>query len=294
MERTNKMSWLIKILLLSSITVMALLVTVMVIAITFGRSATTENAQLATIVLQNVLIFIVPVIMLALVNRSIEKWPIAKTMWMSKGPSFKSILLVVLVYVLALPAMNYIVEWNQGLHLPQALSGLETTMRDMEDTAKNVTTELLTTQSWGKMILLVLLVGALTGLGEETFFRSGLLGTMRHGGVNRHVAIWTAAIIFSAIHMQFYGFIPRMLLGAWFGYLMLWCGEVWTPIIAHALNNSMVVLFTFLEKNHYITSNYIDTLGVPHNGEFPWLALASAAVTAVVIVLFMAKKKNKT
>ena len=286
------MSWFIKVLLLSSIAVMALFAIAMVITITFGKSATTEKAQLTIVILQNVLIFIVPVLLLAMVNHSIEKWPISKTLWMTKGPSFKSILLVFLVYIFALPAMNYIVDWNQGLHLPQALGGLEKIMRNMEDVAQEITTKMITTQSWGVMILLVLLVGVLTGMGEEIFFRSGLLGTMRHGGVNQHVAIWTAAFIFSAIHMQFFGFVPRLLLGAWFGYVMLWSGEVWSPIIAHALNNSMVVIFTFLEKNHYITGNFIDTLGIPASGERPWLAVASALATAAVIWIIMSRKER--
>ena len=55
--------------------------------------------------------------------------------------------------------------------------------------------------------------------------------------VNAHVAIWVTAIIFSAVHMQFFGFVPRMILGALFGYLAYWSGSLWLPIIAHAFNN---------------------------------------------------------
>ena len=143
------------------------------------------------------------------------------------------------------------------------------------------------------MLMTVLLVGVLTGMGEEAFFRAGMLGSMRHGGVNRHVAVWTAAIVFSAIHLQFYGFVPRMLLGAWFGYVMLWSGEVWTPIIAHALNNSAVVVCTFLANNKYISGNFLETLGVPQQGEKPFLAIASAIATAVVIWAFMRNKGER-
>ena len=189
--------------------------------------------------------------------------------------------------------MNYIVDWNQNLHLPHALNGLEKTMRAMEDGAQAVTEQLLNTESWAMMLMTVLLVGVLTGMGEEAFFRAGMLGSMRHGGVNRHVAVWTAAIVFSAIHLQFYGFVPRMLLGAWFGYVMLWSGEVWTPIIAHALNNSAVVVCTFLAHNKYISGNFLETLGVPQQGEKPFLAIASAIATALVIWAFMRKRGER-
>ena len=186
-----------------------------------------------------------------------------------------------------------VVKKNQNLHLPHALNGLEKTMRAMEDGAQAVTEQLLNTESWAMMLMTVLLVGVLTGMGEEAFFRAGMLGSMRHGGVNRHVAVWTAAIVFSAIHLQFYGFVPRMLLGAWFGYVMLWSGEVWTPIIAHALNNSAVVVCTFLAHNKYISGNFLETLGVPQQGEKPFLAIASAIATALVIWAFMRNKGER-
>ncbi len=293
MENKGKMSWIVRMLLLAAMSLMLLIVVALAVAIVFGYSYEGINAQLTTIALQNVLVFIAPVLILALMLQALEKVPVATTMWMTKAPTFRSIAVVVLVYIVALPAMNWLVEWNEGLHLPQALHDVETILRDMEDSAQNITTALLTTHSWGMMALLVLLVGVLTGMGEEIFFRAGLLGSMHAGKVRRHVAVWAVAFIFSAIHMQFFGFFPRLLLGAWFGYVMLHCGEVWTPIIAHSLNNGLVVLFTFLDKNHYIDNNVLESLGTAGPGQVPWLAIASAVVTAVVIFLFMNTKKGE-
>jgi membrane protease YdiL (CAAX protease family) len=228
------------------------------------------------------------VLLLALFLKKTEGSPVAKTMWMSKAPTFKSLLLIVLVWIVALPAMNYIVEWNNNLHLPASLKDIEQYLREMEDSAQAVTSSLLSTKSWGMMIMMVVVVALLTALGEETFFRAGLLGSMHTGKVNRHVAVWTVAILFSAFHMQFYGFVPRMLLGAWFGYVMLWCGEVWTPMIGHALNNGMVVIMTFLADQHIIGENYLDKLGNDNH----WLALGSAVLTAIVIIVFMRKRNT--
>jgi hypothetical protein len=294
MENKKQMSWFVKILLLAAFAMMMLIVVALVILIAFGGRYTGKNAQMAMVALQNVLIFIVPVVILALICRSAEGRPMAQTLRMAKAPSFKSIALVVLVYILALPAMNYLVEWNQGLHLPEAMRDLENLLREMEDSAQGVTNDLLSTKSWGEMVMMVLLVGVLTGMGEEVFFRAGMLGSMHFGKVQRHVAVWIVAFIFSAIHMQFFGFVPRLLMGAWFGYVMLWSGEVWTPIIAHSLNNGLVVVTTFLANNHYINDNFLETLGVPERGQQPWLAIGSVLATALVIFLFMKKKKNVT
>lgn len=293
MENVKQMSWFVKFLLLAAFLMMMLIVVSLIILMAYGGRYTAINAQLATIALQNVLIFMAPVFILALISRHTEQRPVAQTLWMTKGPSLKSIALVVLVYIVALPAMNWLVEWNQGLHLPQSLRSIESVLRDMEDTAQGVTSDMLMTKTWSGMLLRFLLIGVLTGVGEELFFRAGMLGSMHFSRVQRHVAVWTVAIIFSAIHMQFFGFVPRMLLGAWFGYVMLWCGEVWTPIIAHSLNNGLVVLFTFLADNHCIDGNVIETLGVPEQGEQPLLAMGSAFATVIIIWLFMRKKKTE-
>lgn len=290
MNNKKQMSWFLKVVLLLGSAFVGLLIVAMGLLLIYGPDLSSKTAQMNTMVAQNIVAFFLPVLFLALLLFKTENTPVAKTMWMSKAPTFKSILLVVLVWIVALPAMNYIVEWNDSIHLPTFLKDIEKYLRDMEDSAQAVTSRLLETDTRGKMFMMVLIVGVLTGLGEETFFRAGLLGSMHNGKVNRHVAIWTVAILFSAFHMQFYGFVPRMLLGAWFGYVMLWCGEVWTPIIGHALNNGMVVVMTFLSNKHIIDENYIDKLGNDNH----WLALGSAVLTVIVIIIFMRKRNTNT
>jgi uncharacterized protein len=56
---------------------------------------------------------------------------------------------------------------------------------------------------------------------------------------NVHAAVWLTAIVFSVIHFQFYGFLPRVLLGALLGYLVIWTGSIWASILAHFANNAL-------------------------------------------------------
>jgi len=292
MTQKNQLSWFVKVLLLLSGTLIVLFVVSLILAMIFGINSSSKAAQITAIVLQNVAVFILPVLLLALFCRKVEGRSLSRIMWMSKAPSGKSLLLVLLVFVASIPMMNYIVDWNEHIKLPASMHEIEGTMRAMEDSAQLITQGLLNTTSVEMMVFMVLIVGVLTGMGEEIFFRSGVLGAMHHGRVNNHVAVWGVAILFSAFHLQFYGFVPRMLLGAWFGYLMLWSGEVWTPIIAHSLNNSIVVVMTFLVNNHIVENNILETIGVPQAGEKPWIAIVSAIVTVLVIYLFMRKRKR--
>ena len=233
-----------------------------------------------TIVLQDVLMFILPAILLAVICYK-RPW---RFLEIDRPPSWLALVIVVVVWAVSMPAMNWLVEWNQNIHLPASMAALEQTLRDYEDAMEQITNQLLTLNSVGDLVAGILVVGVMAGVSEEFFFRGALFGIMRRGRANIHIVIWTVAIVFSAIHFQFFGFVPRMLLGAWFGYLLVWTRSLWVPVIAHALNNGIVVVFQWLDSNHYIDGNALEQLGVPAEGQFPALALASAIATILLIV----------
>ena len=104
-----------------------------------------------------------------------------------------------------------------------------------------MTRQLMGTDTIGSIIMSILIIGLLAGF-SENFFRGALQRLLSTAGRNIHVAVWLTAFIFSAVHMQFYGFVPRMLLGAMFGYMAVWSGSLWIAVIAHATNNSLVVI----------------------------------------------------
>ena len=195
---------------------------------------------------------------------------------------FKAFVGVVILYALVLPAMNQLIAWNANLHFPDWASGLETTLRSWEEANGSVSEKILSYTGIGGMIATVSVVGLLTGFSEEIFFRGALQGIFQRCHISRWVAVWGAAAIFSAIHFQFFGFVPRLLMGAMFGYLFIWSGSLWLPVFAHALNNSIVVITTGITG----TENGVDTLGISGDGEFPVAALASAAATFLFLWRF--------
>lgn len=234
-----------------------------------------------TIILQDVLVFIVPAILCALICYR-QPW---RLLAVDRRPTWLAFGLVVAVWLVSMPAMNWVVEWNKNLHLPASLAALEQSIRQMEEAAEQLTEQLLQVHSMGELLMGALVIGVMAGVSEELFFRGAMLGIMRQGRCNTHIVVWTVAIIFSAIHMQFLGFVPRLLLGAWLGYLLVWSRSLWVPIIAHSLNNSAVVVATWLDNNGYIDGNALDQMGLAAPGELPWVALVSAAVTALLIVM---------
>lgn len=160
---------------------------------------------------------------------------------LDRCPTWGAFWFMLLSFPLIMPVIEWLEAWNASLHLPAFMSGVESWMRDMEAAASDVTLRLLSDTSVGALISGILLVGVLTGLGEELLFR-GTLQKILTRGLGIHGAVWLSAFIFSAIHVQFLGFFPRLLMGVWFGYMLALTGSIWVPVMAHALNNSIVVV----------------------------------------------------
>lgn len=129
------------------------------------------------------------------------------------------------------------IEWNAGLSMPDSWKEVELWMREKEEMAKQITEFLTTFNSPGEFYIAILVVAVLPAIGEELVFRGMLQTEFRAAFGNPHAAIWFSAFLFSAIHMQFFGFVPRLLLGALFGYLFYWSGNLIYPIIAHFIQN---------------------------------------------------------
>lgn len=252
-----------------------------------------RNSTLAMLTAQDLLAFIAPAITaMAMYHRR----PL-ETMCLNRAPGWKAIIVVILLYVISLPAMNWLVALNEAMTLPQCLSGVEQWMRASEDQAAELTKQILDIHSIGQLAISVTVIGVMAGLSEEVLFRGALLRTMQHSRLGTHAAVWIAAIVFSAFHMQFFGFFPRLILGAWFGYLLVWTRSLWVPIIAHALNNSTVVVFSYLTNIGQIPEGWGDQLGIPADGAPPYLAIASAIASITLAICasrWLGKREART
>jgi len=181
----------------------------------------------------------------------------------------------VISIIVALPFLNWTYALNQQMVFPDALRGLETWMKEAEAAAERATDLLLDTRNIPTIVFNFLAVCVVAGICEEFLFR-GLLQTF-FGKVikNPHVLVWTIAILFSAMHFQFYGFITRMFLGAWLGYLMYYTKTIWIPVLAHFTNNLISISLYYIFQDTPEEIQKIDAIGT---GSTWWLSIASLAL----------------
>ena len=177
--------------------------------------------------------------------------------------------------VVVLPFLNLTHFFNQQMVFPEALKGVETWMREKEDISQQFIETILDTNNISAIIFNILIICVIAAVSEEFMFRGLLQKLFGKVILNPHILIWTIAIIFSAIHFQFYGFITRMLLGVWLGYLMYYTKTIWIPVLAHFTNNFMSVGMYYLFRN---TPDKIDELDALGTGSTWWLSVASLAL----------------
>ncbi|MCE7066429.1 CPBP family intramembrane glutamic endopeptidase [Dyadobacter sp. CY326] len=190
-------------------------------------------------------------------------------------PAFRIWLLAVLLVLVSIPVNSKFIEWNAAMKLPEAFSALELWMRDKEDQLSVMTAFMTNYKQFSQLLIALLIVVLLPALGEEVLFRGIIQRKLVSAWQNYHLGIWVAAAIFSAIHFQFYGFLPRMLLGALFGYLYYWTGNLWVAILAHFVNNGFVLVMMYLNNIGVVNIDIEETKSMP-----VMLVLSSLLVTS--------------
>lgn len=222
-----------------------------------------------------------PLAFLALFEPSVKRYLFARR------NSLGLILLSALLALIIMPANSWLINWNAKMVLPEALKGFEVWAKQKEELLAELTKYLTQFDTLGQMLMGLLAFALVPAIGEELVFRGILQRNLGNWFKNHHAAIWVTAFIFGAIHVQFYGFFPRMLLGALFGYLYFWSQNLWVPVAAHFMNNGFTVFLLYLQQHQVIA------IDVESTEALPWYyGLVSLGLS--VAILFYLRQQFKT
>ena len=187
----------------------------------------------------------------------------------------------ILSMIVALPLLNFIAYYNQQISFPEILKPVENLLREQESVNEGISLAMLSAENLWALILNIVVIGIFAAVGEEFIFRGVLQNILGRFIRNHHLVIWTAAIIFSAAHFQFFGFVPRMLIGAYFGYLIFYTKNMWMPVIAHFTHNFIIIISFWIFKDQPENLEEMDSLGI---GSLWWVALISLALFVAIFI----------
>jgi membrane protease YdiL (CAAX protease family) len=143
--------------------------------------------------------------------------------------------LAVAILVLSFPLEGWLGEINQKVHLPAWMTGAE------KEVDKQMIAYLKVNSSID-IIVNVIMIAVLPAICEEACFRGGLQRILIQAFKSPWAGIIVTAIFFSAFHMQFAGFLPRMFLGILLGAIYWYSGSLWASILAHFFTNGIQVV----------------------------------------------------
>jgi len=233
---------------------------------------------------QSVSLFILPPILYAKYYRL----NIKQYYQIGKIPKLSLFALGFLLVMLVQPLVSYLGYLNQLIPFPEYLADLEKWLRIQEDQASDLTQLILSNDSRISFIFNILVVAVVPAVGEELLFRGGIQPLFARIFKNKHIGVWLSAFLFSAIHMQFFGFFPRLILGALFGYMVMYGKSLWLPIFCHFVNNFLALLMFALYQNKFLDEDPLSSATESIN--YVWLGVS---LVGFVIAIRMMKNVEK-
>lgn len=206
-----------------------------------------------------------------------------------RGNSFRIIILTILLVYAIQPFVGFLGAFNHSIAFPESLVSLEQAFKNMEEMATTLVGRMLSDKSLSGILINIFIIAIMAAVIEEIFFRGCLQQIIQQIVKNKHIAVWIAAIVFSIVHMQFYGLLPRILLGAMLGYLYVWTSNLWIPILAHFINNFTAVV---LQIAYGGTPKYERIEHFEFNQDL-WLLPISLLSSSVIIYYIIKQSKSK-
>jgi uncharacterized protein len=194
----------------------------------------------------------------------------------------KSVVLVILIMVAALPFVNFLTDINQRIEIP--FSGVEQYLRQLEEQTEKLMMTLIRADHIGALLVNLFMIALIPAVGEELVFRGLVQRHLTEWFRNAHVAIIVASAIFSLVHFQVYSFLPRFFLGLLLGYTYYYGKSIWYPIIAHLVNNTVGVLFYYFYMKE-LTGDSLEEIGTLEM--MPAVALMSFLAVAAMMAVWI-------
>jgi uncharacterized protein len=238
-------------------------------------------------IIQSVFLFLVPALIAAwLYSEDMSDYLKART-----KPGAMTLFIVICSMVVAIPLLNVVALLNSEMVLPPWMHSVEVKIKTMEESAGRLTGLFLSGGGEATLAVNLLMIGILPAIGEEFLFRGLIQRLLIEWTKNRHVGIWIAAFLFSFIHFQFYGFIPRFLLGLYFGYLLVWSSSIWVPVTGHFINNGFAVFYYHFASKP-MGETEMDKLGTQSANHYA-LYLSIILTSVLLTIIFLNEKGKK-
>lgn len=217
-----------------------------------------------------------------------SKQPPKDFLYLTHKPNSRSVVYAAALMLAAIPIVNYTFALNQQFPFPEAIASY---LQSMEENAARITEAFLADKSWSALLVNLVLIAVLPAIGEEFFFRGVMQNIFEKWFKNIHLAVFVTAIIFSALHLQFFGFLPRLILGMVLGYLFAWSRNLWLPILAHFTTNGFTVVVTHYTS--FASAEKLEKINALENSTWQMAFFSTLLVAVLLYGVYQTEIKTK-
>lgn len=215
-----------------------------------------------------------------------------KVYGISYSPPVADYFFSLMLFVILIPFLQWTIAINEQMTLPDWLSSVENWMRSMEEQLARQTESFLKMNNFSDLLINMLIIAIVPAFFEELFFRGLIQSFLLEWFRKPWVAILLTSLFFSGVHLQFYGFLPRFILGLVLGYLFYYSGSLWLSVFFHFTNNALSIVFSYLEQHHFFSNKFEEQMSSSY-----LLVIISLAVVAAVMIYFAVyydKRRDKS
>lgn len=274
-----------RIFIMAAILVVGYILSTVIATITLFAAKSNNMTELAVLrisqISSQILTFILPPILYACITK--EK-PM-KYLGFNNIPLW-SLLGITLIFSI-MPLNSVLAEWNSNVKLPESMAALDEIIKSLSKLMQETLEKMVNVSDISGLIINLIMIAGLAAFGEELLFRSVLQSFLVKKCKNAHIGILITSIIFSLIHFDIYGFLPRLVLGLILGYMFYYSKSIWVPMIMHFINNGTAVVIYYL-NNIGVTNIDVETFG-----ETKLLPLILSIIATVAIFYFTIHSHNK-
>ncbi len=189
------------------------------------------------------------------------------------------------IMLVAIPMVNWLGEMNRSVSFP---GSIEKWMKEKENEASLTIKGVLSQGGIKNLLLNLVFISGFAAVGEELLFRGVAQRLLIKLFKNAWVGIILTAILFSAMHMQFYGFLPRFVLGVLLGVIYWYSGSLWAAIVAHFVYDAVLIIAA-----HQNPEMLNDEAMATKASNLAWIGFISAALVTAIF-LWMKNKSTTT
>jgi uncharacterized protein len=195
-------------------------------------TVTVRNCARLLVLISHASLFILPALTFAYLQVG-KNW--IEVFRFKRNLQLKSVFLSIMLLLAAFPMAQWLYKMNYAVDMPDSWvkTDLQATQKVMQLMEMHTPTELLFN---------LLIIAIVPAIGEEMIFRGLVQQSLGRATQSHWWAIGVSAVIFSASHCQFLGFLPRVLLGVLLGYIFYHTQNLWYSIIAHGVFNGIQVI----------------------------------------------------